>query len=129
MILKYRFAINSHNPDQLAKFYTEVLGFTQKIKVDREEEYGYGIEAAPGYKLWIAKHSEISGNSKDPFRILLSFYVKDLKKYIKAVREFDSTLIVEEPTDYCMEIKGEERTVCAFHDPDGNTIQLMEQHS
>lgn len=126
-ILKYRFAIHSENPDALAKFYIEVLGFKQTVKVEREDEYGYGIEATPGYKLWIAKHSEVKGKSSDPFRILLSFYVDDIQSYFNSVLKFNNELIIEEPKLYCANIKGEERFVCAFLDPDGNCIQLMQQ--
>lgn len=54
-VSKFRFTLFSENPDTLAKFYIKVLGFKQTIKVDRPGEYGHGIEAAEGYKLWIAK--------------------------------------------------------------------------
>jgi predicted enzyme related to lactoylglutathione lyase len=125
-ILKYRFALHSENPDTLAKFYIEILDFKLTVKVDRKDEYGFGIEAAPGYKLWIAKHSKIKGKSKDKFRILISFYVDNVKEYFEKVKAYDSSLIIEKPTEYCKEVPGEERLVCAFHDPDGNSIQMMQ---
>jgi hypothetical protein len=121
--IKYRIALFSENPDELATFYTHALGFKQMVKVDRVGEYGYGIEAAPGYKLWIAKHSEITGKSTESFRILLSFYVDDIHAYFEQVKTVSSVKIIEQPTLTCQEIKGEERLVGAFLDPDGNCVQ------
>lgn len=125
-VIKYRIALFSENPDNLAKFYISTLGFKQVVKVDRPGEYGYGIEATPGYKLWIAKHSEIKGKAKENFRILLSFYVDDIQAYFKKATENENVTLVESPTLTCQGIVGEERLVGAFLDPDGNCVQMMQ---
>jgi predicted enzyme related to lactoylglutathione lyase len=125
-VSKYRIALFSNDPDRLADFYIRVLAFIQTVKVDRPGEYGFGIEAAPGYKLWIAKHSEINGLSKEPFRVMLSFYVDDIEKYFERVVKTESSTIIEAPTLTCQGISGEERIVGAFLDPDGNCVQMMQ---
>ena len=125
-IIKYRISLFSENPDKLAEFYTKILGFKQVVKVDREDDYGYGIEATKGYKLWIAKHSKVKGKNDNPYRIMLSFYVDDINDYFSIVESRSNLKIIEKPTATCMNIKGEERLVGAFLDPDGNCIQLIQ---
>lgn len=124
--IKYRIALFSENPDLLVNFYTQVLGFKQTAKVDTEEDYGYSIEVAPGYKIWIAKHSEVIGKSAQPFRAVLSIYVEDIKAYFNKVSKEASAKIIEQPNLVCQGVKGEERYIGAFLDPDGNCIQLMQ---
>jgi hypothetical protein len=124
-VQKYRVALFSENPDKLADFYINVLKFKQVVKVDSEDDYGYGIEVAAGYKLWIARHSEINGKNTQPFRIILSLYVDNIHSYFSIIKKTDAK-VIEEPTLTCENIKGEERFVGAFLDPDGNCIQLMQ---
>lgn len=125
-VKKYRIALFSENPDTLFSFYTKILGLTPVVKVDRDDDYGYGIEAAPGYKLWIARHSKVRGKSVESFRIMLSLYVDDINSYFERVRQFDKDLIIKEPILTCSNIVGEERWAGAFLDPDGNCLQIMQ---
>ena len=125
-VSKYRIALFSENPDVLVKFYTDILGFKEIVKVNRTGEYGYGIEVTPGYKLWIAKHSEICGFSKEPFRVMLSLYVDDIRAYFERIIKTKQITIIEAPTLSCQEISGEERLIGSFLDPDGNCIQMMQ---
>lgn len=125
-VIKFRYTLFSENPDKLADFYTKVLKFKQVVKVDRAGEYGYGIEACKGYKIWIAKHSEITGINKDPFRLILSFYVDNIADYFSAVKSEVHYTIIEEPNLTCVGIPNEERLVGSFLDTDGNCIQMMQ---
>ncbi len=125
-VTKYRICLFSKNPDKLALFYTEVLGFNQVVKVDREDDYGYGIEAVKGYKLWIAKHSKVNGVNSNPFQIIISFYVDNINDYFSVLNLHPEIKIIENPTETCMNIKGEERVVGSFLDPDGNCVQLIQ---
>jgi len=123
---KFRVSIFSDNPDRLKEFYTNVLMFKETVKVDRPEEYGYGIEVAKGYKIWIAKHSKVKGKSNDKFRIMLSFYVDDIKGFFDKVIKESKVKIIESPILACVGIKGEERIICSFLDPDSNLIQMVQ---
>jgi len=123
---KYRVSIFSENPDRLKEFYTNVLMFKETVKVDRPGEYGFGIEVAKGYKLWIARHSEVKDKSNEKFRIMLSFYVDDIKGYFDKVIKESKVEILESPTLACVGIKGEERIICSFLDPDSNLIQMVQ---
>lgn len=124
--IKTRISLFSANPDSLAEFYTKILQFKLIVKVDNPEDYGYSIELAPGYKLWIARHSEVIGQNKDPFRIMISIFVDDINAYFEAVKKFDPKLIIEEPILLCSNSPGEERLAGSFLDIEGNCIQMME---
>lgn len=124
--IKTRISLFTENPDRLADFYINVLKFKLTVKIDKPGDYGYGIEIAPGYKLWIAKHSEVTGKNKDHFRIMISVFVDDIQAYFAAVKNFDTSLIVEEPLLVCSDVPGEERWAGSFLDIDGNCVQLME---
>lgn len=123
---KYRIALFSDNPDKLADFYINVLKFKQVIKVDTTDDYGFSIEVASGYKLWVGRHSEISGKNTNPLRIMISIYVDNINEYFEAIKQHSDVRIINNPNLNCVGIKGEERYVGAFLDPDGNCIQLMQ---
>ncbi|MFS8159274.1 MAG: VOC family protein [Candidatus Roizmanbacteria bacterium] len=123
---KYRLALFSENPDALEQFYTGILGFKRTAKVETGEDYGYSVEIASGYKIWIAKHSRILGKNKDPYRIMISIYVDAIEEYFENIRKRTEIIILEEPTLTCIGIPGEERYVGAFLDPDGNCVQMMQ---
>lgn len=124
--IKYRIALFSEDPDKLAVFYTKTLGFKEVIKVDLPDDYGYGIEIAKGYKIWIAKHSGVRGKNTESSRIIISLYVDNIYDYFSAVKSNSESKIIEQPTLTCQSIQGEERLVGAFLDPDGNCVQLMQ---
>lgn len=124
--IKTRVSLFSEIPEELAEFYTQVLGFKLIAQIDRKEDFGFSIEIASGYKLWIAKHSEVHGENLDPFRIIISIFVDDINSYFDAVRKFDPSLINDEPVITCSGISGEERWAGSFFDTEGNCIQLMQ---
>ncbi|MEI6462303.1 MAG: VOC family protein [bacterium] len=125
-IFKYRVAIFSKDPDRLANFYINYLGFKLIIKIDSNDDYGYSLELSKGYKIWIARHSQIKSNNKDSFRIMLSLYVDNISAFFNSIMKSKHIAIIEEPKTACKGILGEERLVGSFLDPDGNCIQLME---
>jgi hypothetical protein len=124
--IKTRISLFSENPEKLAQFYTQVLGFKLVVKIDRENDFGFSIEIAPGYKLWIAKHSEVHGKSLDPFRIIISIFVDDIQAFFDAVKKFNPNLINDEPIITCEGIAGEERWAGSFFDIEGNCVQMMQ---
>jgi extradiol dioxygenase family protein len=126
MILKYRFSISAADPDKLSAFYINDLGMKFVVKVDRSDDYGYGIEVVPGYKLWIAKHSEVVDKNNDLFRHMLTLYVDDINLYCEKLKSNKGAQIIQEPTLACEGIKDEERLVMTFLDPERNCVQLMQ---
>lgn len=124
--IKSRISIFSDNPDELSEFYTKILGFKLCIKIDKKDDYGFSIEIAPGYKIWIAKHSQIYGKNTDPFRLIISIYVDNIHSYFDTIAKYNPELINEEPILVCRDIKSETRWAGSFFDTDGNCIQMMQ---
>ena len=118
--------IFSDNPDELVKFYTDVLGCKIVNKLEYEKDYGYTIEICDGgMQIWIAKHSEVTGRNKDPFRHVINLYTNEINFYLEKARQYPDVEVIAEP--FCMGdiIPGEERYACTILDPEGNCLQLM----
>lgn len=124
--IKTRISLFSANPESLATFYTEVLAFKLIMKIEKKDDLGFAVEIAPGYKLWIAQHSEVHGTNADPFRIMISIFVDDINAYFDAVRKYNADLINEAPILVCSDSPGEERWAGSFFDVEGNCVQMMQ---
>ena len=55
----------SENPDNLMKFYQDVLNLKLNEKVDLPNDFGYEFQLTKDVQLWIGKHSEVTGSNKD----------------------------------------------------------------
>nr|MBP9818301.1 hypothetical protein [Candidatus Shapirobacteria bacterium] len=93
-------------------------------KLEYPKDYGYMLEVAPGYELWVAKHSQVKGKSTEPVRTMLNIYCDEIEKYHLRLKNA-KVHFIQEPMSISEIIPGEQRSVCTFHDPDGNCIQFM----
>lgn len=126
MITQYKIFIFSEDPDKLVKFYTDVLDFKIIKKLEYELDYGYTIQIPKGdMQIWLAKHSDVRGENKDPYRHLVNFYTDNLDHYLEKSRSYPGVRVIAEP--FCMGeiIPGEERWACTILDPEGNCLQFM----
>ena len=124
MFSKYRLFIFTENPDKLVLFYRDVLDMKILKKLELPKDYGYSVEVAPGYTLWIAEHSEVSGKSTEQVRIMLNIYCDEITKYYQKVKK-SGVKIIQKPICMGEFNPGEERFVFTFNDPEGNCIQFM----
>ncbi len=125
MISRYSFFIFSENPDKLKNFYTDVLGFEIEKKIDIPNDYGYSIMIAPGYKIWIGSHSQVSGFSKEPYRHILNLYDDHIQPWYEKIKKAEGVSILldlEKTPGWTPE---NPRYVFTFLDPEGNCIQFM----
>lgn len=130
MFLDYIVFILSENPDELVKFYTDTLGWGIVNKLEYELDYGYTLEISPGgKKIWLAKHSEIKGKAKEPFRHIINLYVDDVHKMFEKVKDNPEIEIIAEPFSMGDIVPGETRFACTFLDPEGNCLQFMNTKS
>jgi predicted enzyme related to lactoylglutathione lyase len=107
-------------------FYTDALGWKIVKKLEYELDYGYTLEICPGgMQVWLAKHSEINGYNKDPFRIMLNLYTDSLESDLEKVRSYPGTKIIADPFNMGTIIPGETRKCCTVLDPEGNCLQFM----
>ncbi|MDO8266060.1 MAG: VOC family protein [Candidatus Saccharibacteria bacterium] len=126
MLTQYKFFIFSSDPDKLVKFYTDVLGCRIIKKLEYDLDYGYTIEISEGgMQIWLAKHSEVEGKNKDPFRHIMNIYTDSIAQYLEKAREYQGVKIVAEPFSMGDIIPGETRWACTILDPEDNCIQLM----
>lgn len=134
-----RILLWSQNPDKLMEFYRDILGLELEDKTDIPEKDG--IAADYGYmffltedkkdKVWIGKHSDVIGYSKEPLRIMHNLYTDEVQKWYEQVKkaseseEYSSVKILCEPTKTPFYSEDLPWYVCTFSDPEGNTWQFM----
>jgi predicted enzyme related to lactoylglutathione lyase len=105
------------NLRRLLAFYRDQAG------LEVEQEFGEFVvfKAGGGPQLALGKHSEVSGVSKDPNRIMLNFEVADCDAAYRELSGRGVQFIREPSVDPNDGIK-----IATFKDPDGNTLQLFQ---
>jgi uncharacterized glyoxalase superfamily protein PhnB len=126
-----RILIWSENPDKLVKFYLDVLEMRLEEKTDIPEkdgiapDYGYMLLISEnGDKVWIGKHSDVIGISKEPVRIMHNLYTDEVNKWYAKVKEAGCTILCE-PTKTPFFSEELPWYVSTFLDPEGNAWQFM----
>jgi uncharacterized glyoxalase superfamily protein PhnB len=120
----------SENPDELVKFYTDVLELKLLGKTDipasddLEKDYGYDLELSPENVLWVGHHSDIKGKNKDPFRWMFNLETDEVQKWYEKVKEAGCK-IIQEPIKTPFASEEDPRVVCTWLDPEGNCWQFM----
>jgi predicted enzyme related to lactoylglutathione lyase len=105
--------IGSDNPQRLVDFYTKLLGKPAWT------EGGYtGWQLGSG-SVTVAAHSEVSGKSAHPGRIIWNIETSEVKTNFDRFRAAGATVIAEPYGD------DNEGWVATFADPDDNYFQLM----
>lgn len=127
-IQSYRVLIWSENPDALKDFYVDVFGMNVVLKLDLPDDYGYALEAGESMPMWIGKHDQVIGRSKEPVRHMVNLYVDDINEYYEKVKNRDDVEILQEPMvtpPTRDKDEAEQKWVFTMLDPDGNCVQLM----
>jgi predicted enzyme related to lactoylglutathione lyase len=109
--------VNSQEPDRLIAFYRDTIG----LKVNPDFGPGAFIVGSSSFvSLIVEGHSEVTGPTKEPQRVLLNFMVPDLAA--------EEARLKEEGVRFVMSATKEPGfgTIATFVDPDGNYCQLME---
>lgn len=106
--------LTSEQPDKLKAFYGDVVG------LERESDMGDGAFKAGGAVLAVDAHSETKGGSREPQRVLIDFFVDDLKAEQARLEKQGVQFIRKEGQEYWG------GTISTFLDPDGNYCQLIE---
>ncbi|MCA9380703.1 VOC family protein [Candidatus Dojkabacteria bacterium] len=120
----------SQNPDELVKFYQDVLELEQVSKTDipaqngLEKDYGYTLKISENNNLWIGHHSEITGQNKDPMRRMINLNTDEVQKWFEKVKAAGCK-IIQEPILTPFATEENPIYVCTWLDPDGNCWQFM----
>jgi predicted enzyme related to lactoylglutathione lyase len=103
---------------RLLPFYRDVLGF--KPQFESDEFVAFEGAGSGGAQLGLGTHSEVSGKSKDPFRVMLSLTVDDCKAEYERLKGKGVEFIREASAE------GDDLIMATLKDPDGNVLQLMQ---
>jgi len=110
--------LGSEDSKRLAEFYTEVLGAPNPDWSDPANGW-FGFQAGEG-SMAIGPHSEVTGRSQQPGRIMLTFTTAELDAEFERIKALGAEVVAEpyEPPG------GGGMRLCTFADPDGNYFQL-----
>ena len=111
----------SENPDKLAKWYQKILDLKVDKKLNLPDDTGVNFMIGKTF-FFIGFHDKVKGKSKDPYRIMIGFSVKSVKKtydelVTKGVRFIRPAERSSDPED--------EYFVATVVDPEGNIIQFF----
>ena len=107
--------INSGQPQELLRFYRDVVGLPAHPDESRESTLMLG-----NVELVFDSHSEVSGPAPQPARALLNFMVDDLAAEQKRLEGQGVKFIRSAGKEYWGGV------ISTFLDPDGNYCQIIE---
>ncbi len=110
--------VGSEKPKELADFYTGVLGAPNPAWSDPDNGW-FGFQAGGG-GLVIGPHSDVTGKSQQPGRLMLNFSTADVKGGFERIKALGAEVIAEPYAPG----GGDGMLMCTFADPDGNYFQL-----
>jgi uncharacterized glyoxalase superfamily protein PhnB len=127
MFTKYLIMIYSENPDELMKFYRDVLELKLEKKLELPNDYGYMFEVNDQFRLWIAFHNNVKGKNTDHFRHIFTLYTDEVQKWYEKVKDAKDVKIICKPVLPPTSNSTDEnpRYVCTFLDPEGNCWQFL----
>ncbi len=125
MFTEYRILIFSDNPDELMKFYRDTLGMQLEKRYTLPNDYGYMFLVTPTLRLWIAKHSEVHGKNKEPFRHIFNLYVESVDVWYNKIKNHPQVKIICEPEKTPLYSIEKPFYVSTFMDPEGNCWQFV----
>ena len=102
--------------ERLFEFYRDTLGLTPQQVKPNFVSFRWG-----GVRLGIGKHSKVKGKTAEPFRIMINLGVDDIRGQCELLRERGVRLVREPQKEHWG------GWVATFSDPDGNTLQLLQQ--
>lgn len=110
----------SEDYKKLAKWYVDVLSFTVRESAELPNDSYIAFDFGENW-LWIGKHDKVHGKAKDPYRIMIEFYVNSVMNTYNELKEKGVTIIAEpfaEPTgtgNWCMTIADPEDNILQFY--------------
>ncbi len=96
-------------------FYIEILGLTPRSDREHFVNFDWGAQ-----RLTVSVHEGVSGAARDPLRLMINLDVDDI--HAVAARLSSNGVTFTRPPE--QEPWG--GWVATFHDPDGNTLQLLQ---
>ncbi len=107
--------ITSEDPQRLGDFYRDVVQLQANPQIGE-----HAFIVGEGATFIIDGHSETKGQAKEPHRVLINFFVDDLKAEQARLEAQGVQFIRKEGREFWGGV------ISTFLDPDGNYAQLME---
>jgi predicted enzyme related to lactoylglutathione lyase len=105
--------LGTMQPQVLADFYEKVL----TKPADMHEGNWWGWSAGNTY-FSIGEHSEMTGATKDPGRVMFNFETKEVKEEFERIKALGAT-VIKEPYEMG------DGWIATLADPDGNFFQIV----
>lgn len=105
--------IGSADANKLKDFYEKV--FDKKIDMDDNGFFGWVFGE---FFIGIGNHSEVSGENKEPARVIFNLDTKEVKEEFERIKSL-GTKVIKEPYEIAPGY-----WIATFADPDGNYFQL-----
>ncbi len=99
---------------RLTAFYRDTLG----LKVEMEDAENV-VFAGEGAQLALGRHSEVSGRSREPYRVMVDLAVDDCEAEYERLQA-KGVAFVRAPSEE------DGFVIATFEDPDGNMLQLFQ---
>lgn len=109
----------SENYKKLASWYQNVLKLPFKTKSDLPKDSFIAFDFGENW-FWIGQHDKVKGKSKDPYRIMIEFYVESIDEAYKELKKNNVEFIAEPFPDPL----GGDGWCMTFKDPEGNILQM-----
>ncbi|MBI2965365.1 MAG: VOC family protein [Chloroflexi bacterium] len=106
--------IFTDDPRTMTEFYRDVLGLIPHSMRPDGVQFKWGE-----MRLTINPHSEVHGKTTEPFRIMINLTVGDIHAVAERLRARGVSFIREPDRERW-------GWLATFHDPDGNTLQLLQ---
>ncbi len=111
----------SEDFEKLAKWYEEILDFKVKRKLNLPNDTVIEFDFGKNF-FFIGKHSKVKGKNKDPYRIMIGFNVKSVRKVYEELTN-NGVKFVAKPFEAP---EGGYWCTTAL-DPEGNILQFFGQ--
>lgn len=109
----------SENYEALANWYKEKLGLSTIEEIHHPNDTGTGLAVGDSY-LWIGKHSEVHGKSKDPYRMMFNISVDSVEEAYNELKAKEVEFIAEPFKAFTFD-----SYFATFKDLDGNIVQFV----
>jgi predicted enzyme related to lactoylglutathione lyase len=107
--------ITSENPERMTAFYRDIVG------LEPQPEEGEGaLQVVPGLTLHVSGHGATHGQTKEPHRVLLDFFVDDVAAEESRLKSKGVNFIREQGVEWWGGV------ISTFADPDGNYCQIIQ---
>lgn len=104
----------------LAKWYEDVLGFTIREQAELPNDSYIAFDFGENW-FWIGKHDKVNGKNKDPYRIMIEFYVESVMETFGELQKKTKLDVIAEPF---AEPTGTGNWCMTIADPEGNILQF-----